>query len=88
MVMVYSDFPFNPVKDKTPVSTTGFVDLKSAMVNHTIPVGVASADSDYNGISDPASILGKPRDVFEAMDMQKHIRDFKPSETETPPSSQ
>lgn len=86
--MVYKDFPFNPVKDKTPVSATGFVDLKSAMVNHTIPVGVASADSDYNGISDPASILGRPRDVFEAMDMQKHIRDFKPSSDETKPASQ
>lgn len=78
--MVYRDFPYNPVKDKKPVDGFGFVDLKSAFVNNTIPANVASADSDYNGIVDPASILGKPRDVFEAMDMQSHIRDYKPSD--------
>ena len=37
MVMVYDCFPFNPKCDKTPVSTTGFVDLKSAFVNNETP---------------------------------------------------
>lgn len=79
IVMVYDSFPFNPIKDKTPVSGTGFIDLKSAMVNHTIPSNIAESDMQYNGIDEPASILGKPRDVFEAMDMQKHINEYKPN---------
>lgn len=81
--MVYSSFPFDPIKDKTPVSGSGFVDLKSAMVNHTIPSNIAESDLQYNGIEDPASILGKPRDVFEALDMQKSINEYKPSETDS-----
>lgn len=76
--MVYTDFPFNPVRDKTPVSGTGFIDLKSAMVNNVIPSNIAESETDYNGIQDPASIMGKPRDVFEALDMQKAINEYKP----------
>lgn len=76
--MVYKDFSFNPLRDKTPVSGTGFIDLKSAMVNNVIPSNIAESETDYNGIQDPASIMGKPRDVFEALDMQKAINDYKP----------
>lgn len=67
---------FNPIKDKTPVSPSGFVDLQSAMVNSAVPSQIPGTDDDYNGIDDPASIMGKPRDVFEAMDMQKHINSY------------
>lgn len=81
--MVYKDFLFNPIKDKTPVTGSGFIDLKSAMVNHTIPSNIAESDMQYNGIDDPTAILGKPRDVFEAMEMQKSINEYKPSETES-----
>lgn len=76
--MLYRGCKFNPVKDKSPVSNTGFVDMKSAMVNSAIPSQIPGTEDDYNGIEDPASILGKPRDVFEAMDMQRHINDYKP----------
>lgn len=81
--MVYSKFAFNPVKDKTPVSVNGYVDMKSAMVNFAIPSQIPGTDDDYNGIDNPASILGKPRDVFEAMDMQKHINSYQPESKET-----
>lgn len=80
IAMVYKDFRFNPIKDKTPISRTGYIDLKSAMVNHAIPSNIAESEDDYNGIEDPASILGKPRDVFEAMEMQAHITNFTPPE--------
>lgn len=76
--MVYDNFRFNPIKDKNPVSTTGFVDMRLAMVNSAIPSQIPGTEDDYNGIEDPASILGKPRDVFEAMDMQRHINEYKP----------
>lgn len=76
--MIIVDIPFNPKRDKTFVSQTGFIDLKSAMVNNAIPSEVAETEENYNGIEDPASILGKPTDVFEAMDMQAHINSFTP----------
>ena len=75
--MVYEKFGFDPIRDKTPVSQTGFIDLKSAMVNNVIPSQIADTEDSYNGIEDPVSILGKPRDVFEAIDMQSHINDYK-----------
>lgn len=75
IVMVYSDFSFNPAKDKSPVSQTGYVDLKVAFVNMSLPSQLPDAETDYNGIEDPASIMGKPRDVFEALEMQSRISD-------------
>ena len=80
--MVVTECKFDPVVDKTPVSSLGFVDLKSAMVNHCIPSQIAETEEDYNGIEDPASIMGKPADVFEAMEMQSHINSFKPESNE------
>lgn len=72
---------FNPRRDKTPVSQVGFVDLKVAMVNNTIPPQDGFSESEYNGIEDPQSILGKPRDVFEALEMQKHISEVSAKST-------
>lgn len=81
--MEYGDYRFNPVKDKTPVSQTGYIDAKSAFVNNAIPSQIAETEQDYNGIDDPASILGKPRDVFEALDMQKSISESSSKTNET-----
>lgn len=83
--MIILGTPFNPKRDKTHVSQTGYIDLKSAMVNNAIPSEVAETDEQYNGIEDPASILGKPTDVFEAMDMQAHINSFTPPGGEDEP---
>lgn len=80
--MVVIECKFDPIVDKTPVSSLGFVDLKSAMVNHVIPSQIAETEEDYNGIEDPSSIMGKPADVFEAMEMQSHINSFKPESNE------
>lgn len=74
--MVVTECKFNPIKDKTPVDALGFVDLKSAMVNHAIPSQIADTEEDYNGIEDPQSIMGRPTDVFEAMEMQTRINSF------------
>ena len=76
--MIIVDTPFNPKRDKTAVSQTGYIDLKSAMVNNAIPSEVGETEEQYNGIEDPASIMGKPTDVFEAMEMQAHVNNFTP----------
>ena len=31
------------------------------------------SESDYNGIDEPAQVLGKPHDIFEAIDTQKAL---------------
>lgn len=66
---------FDPIKDIAPVEQFGFVDLKNALANSVVPSVMADAESDYNGIENPDSVLGKPSDVFEAMDMQAALLD-------------
>lgn len=76
--MVCTEFPFDPIRDVKPVEPFGFIDLASALVSGTVPSQLPESDSDYNGIDEPGSILGKPRDVFDAMAMQQSINDFVP----------
>lgn len=64
---------FDPVKDLTPVDQFGFVDLKVALAESVVPSQMPGADSDYNGIDDPGQVLGKPSDIFEALDAQKAL---------------
>lgn len=75
IVMVVKDCKYNPIVDLNPVSQTGFVDLQKAMVNNCIPSNIVASEQDYNGIDDPASILGKPSDIFEAMDMEGYVKE-------------
>lgn len=69
---------FDPRRDIAPVSQTGFIDLKSAFASGVVPSVAPDADTDYNGIEDPQSILGRPSDVFEAIEMQSRINSYSP----------
>jgi len=71
--MVVTECKYNPIEDLKPVDAFGFLDLASAYVNKTVPSDTVTQDADYNGIDDPSSILGKPRDVFDALRMQDRI---------------
>lgn len=64
---------FNPVCDVEQVQPDGALDLAQAYALGSIPAGLESSDSDYNGIDDPASIAGKPSDVFEGMQAGKVV---------------
>lgn len=75
---------YNPVKDVKPVEQFGYVDLCSALANNSIPADVSASDESYNKIDNPASILGRPRDVFDAAHLQRTIRDYKAPEASTP----
>lgn len=68
--MIVYDTLFDPVRDVAPVDQFGFIDLKVALVSGNVPSQVAESESDYNGIQNPEAILGKPHDIFEAMDAQ------------------
>lgn len=71
--MVVVDCFFDPVRDVTPVDQHGFTDLKSALANSCVPSVMPDTEVDYNGIDNPDSILGTPRDIFEAIDAQKAV---------------
>lgn len=71
--MWFENLAFDPVRDISPVDQYGFVDLKSALANSAVPSVMPGADLDYNGVEDPSAIIGKPRDVFEVIDMQKAL---------------
>lgn len=66
--MVIKSCKYDPVRDLKDVEPFGFVDLKNAFVERCVPSQVGESDADYNGIENPESILGKPSDVFEALD--------------------
>lgn len=68
--MIVSDCLFDPVRDIAPVEQFGFIDLKTALSESVVPSQMPDSDSDYNGIDEPDKVLGKPRDIFEALDAQ------------------
>ena len=76
--MWFEDIAFNPVRDLKPVEPFGFIDLKDALANNAVPSQLPDSDTDYNGIDNPESIMGKPRDVFDAMAMQRSINEYNP----------
>lgn len=71
--MVVKDCKYDPVRDIAPVDQFGFIDLKSALAESVVPSQMPGAETDYNGIDDPIQVLGKPHDIFEAMDTQKAL---------------
>lgn len=73
--MIIEECYFDPVRDIAPVDQFGFIDLKSALANGVVPSVMPDSDVDYNGVDDPDSIIGTPRDVFEAIDMQNALQD-------------
>lgn len=71
--MIVPECRFDPVRDLTPVSPYPSLDLKAALANSTVPTVLPGAESDYNGVQAPEEIIGTPRDIFEAIDMQRAI---------------
>lgn len=80
--MIVKDCPFDPVRDIAPVEQFGFIELKDALANSIVPSQMPESETDYNGIDEPDKVLGKPRDIFEAMDAQKAAEQLASSEGE------
>lgn len=80
--MIQGKFERNPRKTKKSVDQFGFVDIVKVMDTNSIPASASEGAEVYNGIEDPSSILGKPTDVFDAMQMQAAINEYKPVESE------
>lgn len=71
--MIQFEFPFNPEEDSAPVEQSGFLSLQEAWVNRAVPGDVSGSSVDYNGIEEPESIAGKPRDFADAYMLSKKI---------------
>lgn len=71
--MVVESCNFDAARDLKPVEPFGFVDLRDSYINNCVPSNSPDVESDYNGIQDPASILGTPSDVFDALRMAQDI---------------
>ena len=66
---------FDPNRDIKKVDQFGFVDLNECLANGEVPSEIADSEDQYNGIEDPAEILGKPADVFDAYRMGDYIKE-------------
>lgn len=69
-----SPFAYDPQRDLAPVDQFGFIDLHDAYVNHCVPGDIAVNVEDYNGVDDPASLIGKSQDVFEALRKAGYVK--------------
>ena len=65
---------YDPSKDLHAVEQYGFVDLTEVFQTGTVTGDLNASLENYNDIEDPASILGKPRDVFEAYAMNDYVK--------------
>lgn len=79
--MIQDSLPYNPDRDLAPVDQFGFIDLKSALAESVVPSQMPDSDTDYNGIDEPDKVLGKPHDIFEAIDAQKAAEQLAASES-------
>lgn len=71
---------YDPLKDVSQVENSGYVDLVKANQTSQIDVPLQLSEEHYNGIDDPKSIGTRPSDVFETMQANKAILDYKPAE--------
>lgn len=74
---------YDPLRDVVQVSNSGFVDLVKANQTSQIDVPLALSEEHFNGIDDPKSIVARPSDVFETMQANRAIVDYKPAEQGT-----
>lgn len=64
---------FNPAKDRHEVDQFGYIDLVDVFAHGSIASDVNVRDLSFNEIGDPSSILGSPKDVFDAHRMAAEI---------------
>lgn len=61
--------PFDPKCDVSQVDQFGWLDLRKAYVEGVVQGDLVVDEEGFNDIEDARAIVGKPRDVFEAMEM-------------------
>lgn len=81
---------FNPMRDRLPYQPNQAVDIGEAFASGVIPGNLSAQEVNYNHIANPADIIGRPRDEFEAMQIERNLLETpedKPADVEaTPPA--
>lgn len=65
--MVFNNIGYNAERDICEVDQIGFIDLRLALETGTVQGDLNPDDMSYNEIDNPASIKGKPSDIFDAV---------------------
>lgn len=76
--MIVKECKFSPERDIKAVVQFGFINRKESFATGIVPTVLPDSDVAYNGIENPAAILGKPEDVFDALHMQSAMNDYSP----------
>ena len=77
--MYQENLHYDPVRDVAPVQPYGFIDLRKALETKRIPADASAVPAAFNGIEDPAAVLGRPADAFDSLAMQETIKNYKPA---------
>lgn len=56
-----------------PVEQSGYIDLRVSSASGVVPADLEGTEGSFNGIDDPASILGMPDDQFSAIRSAKAV---------------
>lgn len=77
--MYQENLHYDSVRDVMPVQPYGFIDLRKALETKHIPADASAVPASFNGIDEPAAVLGRPADAFDSLAMQETIRNYKPA---------
>lgn len=77
--MLQQNLKYDPVRDVSSVQPYGFIDLRKALETKRIPADASAVPAAFNGIEEPAAVLGRPADAFDSLAMQETIRNYKPA---------
>lgn len=71
-----NQFGYDDKHDIAPVDQFGYINLAEAHKNGFVPGNVELSEDHYNDIDEPGSILGRPRDVFDARHLAHSIEHY------------
>lgn len=68
-----SVFKFDANRDRMPYQPNEAIIIGDAFRDGYLPGRVAASELNYNHIQNPADIVGRPRDEFEALQIQRNL---------------
>lgn len=66
-------YSYDPKKDRFPIVPEQAVHLGTSIDLGKVPANLGEDGSRYNSIQNPANIVGRPRDYFDAVRMNREL---------------
>lgn len=63
---------YDSAMDVSEVDQFGFVDLREALVNGSIPSDLSAQEGRFNNVDNPSMMRPRPSDIFEGIGAQKN----------------